>query len=194
MGRRLPSGDAVSRRVTASAEMCRLAAGERGFTFVGILLAIAFLGIGLAAIGTVWATTAHREREAQLLFVGDAYRHAIGSYYRAGQRYPQALSDLTEDTRSGVLHRHLRRVYADPMTGQADWELIRNPDGGIAGVISTSIAVPIKRANFPRDDASFVDTQCYCDWRFEYTPPKRGRVVAPKPAAPGPAPSPPPTS
>jgi type II secretory pathway pseudopilin PulG len=156
---------------------------QRGFTYIAILLAVAFLGIGLAAIGSVWATTAQREREAQLLFIGDAYRHAIASYYRAGQRYPQELSELIEDTRSGVVRRHLRRIYADPMTGQADWELIRNPDGGIAGVVSTSIAVPIKRANFANEDSSFVDSQCYCDWRFQYTPPARGHIITPKPAA-----------
>ena len=164
----------------------------RGFTYIGILLAIAFLGIGLAAIGIVWATAAQRERETQLLFVGDAYRSAIASYYRAGQRYPPELHDLIEDFRSGVVRRHLRRVYADPVTGQADWELLRNPDGGITGVVSTSIAVPLKRANFPRQDAQFTDTQCYCDWRFQFVPLRRGRPVLP--AVPSAPVSPPPTN
>jgi type II secretory pathway pseudopilin PulG len=189
MGRRLPSGECCGGPTAVAPR------NQRGFTYIAILLAVAFLGIGLAAIGSVWATTAQREREAQLLFVGDAYRHALGSYYRTGQRYPQELNELIEDTRSGVVRRHLRRIYADPMTGQADWELIRNPDGGIAGVVSTSIRVPIKRANFAKDDASFVDAQCYCDWRFQYTPPARGRVITPRPArSPQSAPSSSPTS
>ncbi len=163
---------------------------EGGFTYVGILLAIAFLGIGLAAIGTVWATAAQRERETELLFVGDAYRSAIASYYRTGRRYPQELRDLIEDLRSGVARRHLRRIYADPMTGQADWELIRNPDGAITGVVSTSIAVPIKRANFSPQDSRFTDTQCYCDWRFEWVPLRHGRPLTPvAPPAPAPPPS-----
>lgn len=172
----------MSREVTATRS-------EGGFTYIGILLAIAFLGIGLAAIGTVWATAAQREREAQLLYVGDEYRSAIASYYRTGQRYPQELHDLVEDQRSGVVRRHLRRIYADPMTGQADWELIRNPDGAITGVVSTSIAVPIKRANFPPQDARFTDTQCYCDWRFEFVPLRHGRTLKPTaPTVPAPAP------
>jgi type II secretory pathway pseudopilin PulG len=187
MGQSSLSGDVVGREATLTLP------AERGFTYIGILLAIAFLGIGLAAIGIVWATAAQRERETQLLFVGDAYRSAIASYYRAGQRYPPELHDLIEDLRSGVVRRHLRRIYADPVTGQPDWELIRNPDGGITGVVSTSIAVPLKRANFPREDTQFTDTQCYCDWRFQFVPLRRGRPILP--AVPSvPTESPPPTN
>lgn len=145
----------------------------RGFTYLGILLAVAFLGIALAAAGTVWATASQRAREAELLFVGKAYRDAIGSYYLhspGGARLPMTLDELVEDNRLPVVQRHLRRLYADPMTGQADWELIRNVDGAITGVRSSSHRTPIKRASFDPAESSFAGAECYCDWQFVFRP------------------------
>ena len=48
-----------------------------GFTYVGLLIAVAVLGVGLAAVGQVWSTAAAREKERELLFVGNQYRAAI---------------------------------------------------------------------------------------------------------------------
>ena len=144
--------------------------GSSGFTYLGVLLAVALLGIGLAAIGTLWTTTMRREREAQLLFAGDAFRSAIASYYANGRRFPQELDDLVADQRTPQPRRHLRRIYLDPMTSRADWQLLRDPDGGIFGVASSSQQAPLKRANFPEQDAGFEKAECYCDWKFEFNP------------------------
>jgi type II secretory pathway pseudopilin PulG len=149
-----------------------------GFTYLGILFAVAFLGITLAAVGTVWVTAAQRDREAELLFVGRAYRDAIRSYYlhgSGGVQYPTELDELIEDHRFPVVKRHLRRIYADPMTGQPDWEYVRNVDGAIMGVRSSSHKTPIKRANFEAADSAFEDADCYCDWQFVFVPGRAGR-------------------
>ncbi len=146
---------------------------ESGFTYLGILLAVAFLGIALAAAGTLWSFAAQREREAQLLYVGDQYRSAIAHYYASGpvaHRLPQSLEELLEDQRSPLPRRYLRQLYADPMTGRADWQLIRDPDGGIFGVASSSSGIPLKKANFTGQDVEFAGSDCYCNWRFEFTP------------------------
>jgi type II secretory pathway pseudopilin PulG len=50
---------------------------QRGFTYVGLLLAVALAGVALAAAGMLWSTTAKRDKEAELLFVGDQFRRAI---------------------------------------------------------------------------------------------------------------------
>ena len=142
-----------------------------GFTFLGMLLAVAFLGIALAAVGTVWAMAARRDREAELLFVGKAYRDAIRSYYLHGSgaaRYPDDIQELIEDHRFPVVRRHLRRLYADPMTGRPDWEYVRTVDGGIMGVRSSSHQAPIKRANFDAAESEFEGAECYCDWQFVF--------------------------
>jgi type II secretory pathway pseudopilin PulG len=138
-----------------------------GFTYLGLLFAVAVLGITLATVGVVWSTQARRQREAQLLWVGDQYRTAIARYRAYGGQLPLALTDLIEDPRVPLPRRFLRRLYPDPMTGQADWQLIMAPGGaGIIGVASSSQDKPIKRANFSAADALFADALCYCDWKF----------------------------
>jgi type II secretory pathway pseudopilin PulG len=147
-----------------------------GFTYLGILFAIALMGVALAAAGTLWSTAAQRDREAQLLFVGHEFRNAIASFAASGpsaSQLPRELEDLVQDDRQALPRRHLRRIYQDPMTGNTEWELLRDPDGGIYGVRSKSQRAPIKRANFSDEDAGFAGAECYCDWRFEYTPSRR---------------------
>jgi type II secretory pathway pseudopilin PulG len=158
-------------------------AAQRGFTYVGLLIAVALAGVALAVAGTLWSATSKRDKEHDLLFVGDQYRRAIGSYYEGtpgAKRYPPRLEDLLEDKRLAVTRRHLRQVYPDPMTGQPDWELVRLPDGAIVGVRSRSDAKPMKVANFAPRDESFADAASYRDWVFAYAPQGGGG----KPAAP----------
>jgi type II secretory pathway pseudopilin PulG len=156
----------------------RLAArGNGGFTYIALLIAVAILGIALSAVGSLWSFTAQREREIELIFIGHQFRNAIARYYLAGGagfQYPRELQDLVDDDRSPEGRHFLRRIYRDPMTGAADWQIIRSNDGGVIGVASSSRARPIKRANFDREDAVFDGLECYCDWQFTYDP-RRGR-------------------
>ena len=105
--------------VTASSQRRPNAAGRRygvelGFTYLGILFVVAFIGVGLGVIGQLWSISARRADEQQLLFVGDAYRRAIGSYYQHGGRFPQTLDELVLDTRVTPPMHHLRKLYVDP--------------------------------------------------------------------------------
>jgi type II secretory pathway pseudopilin PulG len=150
-------------------------ARSSGFTYVGILLAVAILSISLAAAGTAWSTVAQRDREAELLFIGEAYRAAIEHYFRQGGQLPHELEQLVQDDRTPTVRRYLRRLYPDPITGELDWEIIRTPDGGITGVHSISTKSPMKRANFQAREVAFKDAECYCDWRFEFDPSARFR-------------------
>jgi type II secretory pathway pseudopilin PulG len=143
---------------------------EAGFTYLGLLAAVALMGLLLSMAARVWAVTEQREREEQLLFAGDAIRLAISSYYAHGHRYPNTLKDLLGDDRSPVPLHHLRRLYLDPMTNGTDWQLVHAPDGGIKGVYSASQLAPIKRRNFSEIDKTFVDSDCYCKWQFVYEP------------------------
>jgi type II secretory pathway pseudopilin PulG len=166
-----------------------------GFTYIGLLVTIVIIGGMLAAVGQVWSTQAQREREVELLYRGDTIRMAIAAYAfgpgGSGQ-YPRELQDMIQDERQPQIKRELRRVYEDPMTGLADWTLIRGADGGIMGVASSSNAKPLKVQGFNLLDTAFTDTTCYCDWQFVYIPPRRSYrapVVAPgTPPAPTTAP------
>jgi type II secretory pathway pseudopilin PulG len=144
----------------------RLRHRQRGFTYVGLLFAIAVLGITLATIGVVWSTQIRREKEAELLWIGDQYRDAIAQYLAAGGVYPQQLSDLLEDSRFPLVRRYLRKLFPDPMTGEVDWQLIPAPGSGFMGVASSSQGKPIKVAAFSVRNAAFKDATCYCDWKF----------------------------
>jgi type II secretory pathway pseudopilin PulG len=139
---------------------------QRGFTYLGLLFAIALLGITLATVGVVWSTQTHRDKEVQLLWVGDQYRAAIARYHASAGQYPASLADLLEDKRFPGPKRYLRQLYPDPMTGAVDWQLIQGPDGAIQGVASSSQARPIKVAGFPERYVSFEGAECYCDWKF----------------------------
>ena len=99
-------------------------APKRGFTYLGVMIIVMVMGMALAAFGTIYSQTAQRDKEAELLFVGEQFRAAIESYYlkSPGERaYPKKLEDLVEDKRFPMPMRHLRRIYRDPITGGTDW-------------------------------------------------------------------------
>lgn len=143
---------------------------ERGFALLWLLFVVAALGVGLAAMGNVWHTVAVREKEKQLLFVGDQYRQAIQGFYSVSvngqQRYPKTVQEMLEDPRFPNTVRYLRRPYADPITGSDKWGLVKAPDGGITGVYSLSDGSPFKTANFPLADKAFDGKTHYSDWVF----------------------------
>jgi type II secretory pathway pseudopilin PulG len=154
--------------------VCRMRCGkhrarEGGFTYIGLLVLIALIGFALSVVGQVAATTAQREREKQLLWVGHAYRDAIRRYVMRNGRYPPTLADLVQSataTADPLPAHFLRRLYPDPMTQGADWVLVPALDGGIMGVASSSTKAPIKRAGFDDADVAFGDAETYGDWTF----------------------------
>jgi type II secretory pathway pseudopilin PulG len=163
--------------------MRRDAGADAGFTYLTILFVIAIMGTGLALAGEVWHTAAAREREADLLHVGEQYRKAIERYYLSGpQQYPRSLADLLRDPRKPGTERYLRRLYLDPVTGSDEWGIVKAPDGGVMGVHSKSEAKPIKVAGFSLANATFEGAQKYSDWMFLFAP--APQAAAPKPAAP----------
>jgi type II secretory pathway pseudopilin PulG len=141
-----------------------------GFTYIGVLVLVVIMGIALAAAGEVWHTAAQREKEQQLLFVGDQFRRALAQFYAhtpgSATRYPLSLEDLLQDPRYPGISRYLRKIYADPMTGKPEWGLVTGPNGEIFGVHSLSEDRPIKRAHFRTEDKAFQGKTKYSDWVF----------------------------
>jgi len=156
--------------------------GERGFTYVAMLVAVAIIGIGLAGTAEVWSLAHQREKEAELLFVGNQYREAIGRYYDAtpggGKRYPAKLENLVEDNRYPMPRRHLRKLYPDPLTGKAEWGLMEAPDGGIMGVYSLAPGAPLKQAEFANRDRVMNQAPTYGEWRFFHEPELAAPIVS----------------
>lgn len=152
----------------------RATADQRGFSYALVLAAIVIVGIAVEAGYIATAHTIRKDREAELLFRGEAYRRAIQSYYEAGgvrKMYPPSLDHLVRDPRAPN-RRHLRALYDDPLAKgeKREWNLVRAPDGGISGVTSTSQDEPLKQANFPKSLEAFTGAKTYADWVFEYRP------------------------
>ena len=125
---------------------------QGGFAYLGVLFFVAIMGIVSATAGAIWSIAQQREKEKELLFVGDQFRKAIGRYYENSpgtlKRYPNSLEDLLLDKRFVTTQRYLRRIYVDPMTLKSEWGLIKAPEGGIMGVHSMSNKHPMKIDNF----------------------------------------------
>lgn len=145
-----------------------------GFTYIGVLLAVALMGAMLAAVATIWHQVQQRENEQQLLFIGAQFRQAIAAYYENSpgpvKQFPKRLEDLLEDTRVPYTVRYLRKIFHDPLTGSTEWGLVKDAEGGIVGVHSRSDAVPLKQANFGGKFAQFEGRKRYSDWQFVYAP------------------------
>ena len=153
----------------------RLWGSHKGFSYIGVLLAVAIVGITMTAANRYWSTISQREREAELLFRGHQIREAIRSYYESppggqSKQYPRAVEDLLLDPRYPQKRRHLRRWYADPMTGRSDWILIQDAGGRIKGISSTHQGRPLKKGDFPKSYGEFETAATYADWKFVYTP------------------------
>ncbi len=139
--------------------------GQRGFTYVMLLGWVALSGLMLAALSQQWRFERQREKEAEMVARAEEIRAAIAAYHQAsasGQSgWPASLRDLVDDRRGPLVRRHLRRVWVDPLTGRAEWGLLRvQPDqagSGIQGVYSLARSTPIRAP---------ADVKDYASWHF----------------------------
>lgn len=154
---------------------------ESGFAYLLMLFLIALLAISMLAMGTLEHYAKIRSDEVELLRVGAEFRHALSSYRNAVEprTYPASLDDLVLDRRSGVLRRHLRKIYMDPVTRSRDWGLVIEA-GGIVGVYSKSQRKPMKVAGFDPEDAGLEGAEHYSDWIFSPVRVMPDATVAPE--------------
>jgi type II secretory pathway pseudopilin PulG len=148
---------------------------QRGYTYLAMLFAVATVGAVVASGSVVWQHEAQRQRETELLRIGNEFRQAIGLYYHRSpgsvKRYPGSLDELLRDDRHLSLQRYLRRIHRDPITGKTEWGLVNAPEGGIMGVYSRSEQSTVKRSGFEPPNAAFSDKTSYSEWKFVYTAP-----------------------
>ena len=127
-----------------------------------LLVGMSVMAIMLSMALPVWRTAVQREREAELVFRGEQYAHAIELFSRRnGGGFPPSLEVLEEG-------RYIRKLYKDPMTGEADFQPVYfgqvlpgqtavpaqpgrgGPGGAPAGAqIGTALA-PVGRAGQPQ--------------------------------------------
>lgn len=155
---------------------------QQGFTLLAVLAAMFLLALATQGVMTYVSHQAQREREGDLLRIGQAYMQAIGTYYETSpgnvKRWPRTLEDLVDDKRFVGIKRHLREIYADPVARSSNWGIVLSSDGGIAGVHSLSQGRPLRSASIELGALVLPPADRYSDWLFVYqpmagTPPKR---------------------
>lgn len=146
---------------------------QSGFTYVGLLIAVAVIAAGSTVLGA-GANLQLRDNEAELLAIGREFRHALQAYADAtpvGQpTAPKELAELLRDPRYLGARRHLRRIYPDPLTGRNDWGIERSPDGRISGIHSLSPTPTLRRTGFPTGMEGFEKAERHDEWVFALAP------------------------
>jgi len=147
---------------------------NQGYILLGLLVLLVIVGYALAEAGTSWTNKAKREREQELLKVGDTIKKAIGNYYNQTpgvvKQYPPNLEALLLDNRFPVPRRYLRQLYLDPITQREGWGILEAPSGGVMGVYSLSAEQPFKSKNFRPAYQHFEGKKYYGEWYFAYLP------------------------
>ncbi len=166
-----------------------------------LLTMIAVMAILLSAALPLWRHEMRREKEAELVFRGEQYVHAIGLFQRKFSTYPPSVDVL-------VQQKFLRRKYLDPITGK-DFRPIfvgqqMQPQGASRpGGLATSSAPPttgfrsgaggLMGVSSTSDESSiriYRGRTKYSQWQFIYAgatarPGGPGGVQRPGPAGPG---------
>jgi type II secretory pathway pseudopilin PulG len=164
--------------------------GQRGVTYLAVLMLVAISAVVVVGQGAFSAVDGQRGREDELIFVGGQFRQAIARYYEGTpgpvKRYPESLDELLLDRRFEPAARHLRRIYADPITSSLHWGVVYAPEGGVMGVYSLSTARPMRQSGFAQGEIGFAGKAKYSEWVFlyqggqtRYVPPRMLEYVAP---------------
>jgi general secretion pathway protein G len=115
--------------------------GDRGFTLIELMIVISIMLILMAIALPMYQQSVLRAREAVLRQDLFTLRQVIDQYTLDKQKAPQALDDILQ---AG----YLKRIPADPMTRQANWEVVQEDvlqaaeqqEPGISDVHSASSA------------------------------------------------------
>lgn len=166
------------------------AGGDAGFTYLGVIILVAIIGLVGAATLKVDALMQRAAAERELLEIGAAFSAALRSYADATPRGqpqpPPSLQELLKDPRFPGVRRHLRKIFVDPITGQAEWGIVyaasvNGHGSGVLAVYSLSQDRPLKVANFDARFQNFENKEHVSDWKFAAA----GQAVSQSGQAPG---------
>jgi type II secretory pathway pseudopilin PulG len=109
---------------------------DRGFAMVVLLVVIAVLGVGMAAMLPTWRQQALREKEEELIFRGNQYARALVLYSRKNNNLLPTSVDLLYDG------KYLRKKWNDPITGEEFGLLPVGQPAGAQGATPGAASAP----------------------------------------------------
>jgi type II secretory pathway pseudopilin PulG len=130
---------------------------------VALLVAMAVTAVWMASTLPAWRQQVQREKEAELIFRGEAIARAIYLYrQKNGQNLPPNLDTL-------VNQRFLRQMYLDPITGD-DFLLVAGatPAGGTGGGLQGGI-IGVRSTSNEQSLRIYNNQQTYSQWAFDFT-------------------------
>ncbi|GAB2873235.1 hypothetical protein GCM10027277_48150 [Pseudoduganella ginsengisoli] len=120
---------------------------QHGFTYLSLIILVAIIGLASAATIKLGSIMQRSAAERELLAIGAEYADALESYAKAtppGQSpLPPSFKELLRDNRFPNVRRHLRRVYVDPLTGNAEWGIV------YANQVPGALPVPLAAGAMP---------------------------------------------
>ena len=128
-----------ARAVTSSPTPPKRLRTVRGFTLLELMIVISIIMILVAVAVPIYNQSIVRSREAVLRQDLFTLRSVISQYTLDKQKAPQSLDDI-------IQAGYLRQIPNDPLTGQANWEVVQEDvllavdqqDPGISDVHSAS--------------------------------------------------------
>lgn len=143
---------------------------QGGFLLSATILLLLVTALLTFTLARRWEVEDRLAKERDLMWIGEQFRFALASYSAVttedGGRAPRTLEDLLDDRRGQLRRQHLRRIYVDPMTGKAQWGLVKDASGGIVGVHSQSQAKPLPRDRLWPFEPAWAKAPRYADWVF----------------------------
>ena len=124
---------------------------DRGYAMAALLVGMSVMVIVLSMALPVWRTAVTREREAELVFRGEQYVHAIELFSRRNGGFPTSFDVLEEG-------RFIRKLYKDPMTRKGDFQPVylgqtlpgqtaAAAQAGRGGLSGELVSVPVGRTD-----------------------------------------------
>ncbi|MEO8483381.1 MAG: type II secretion system protein [Acidobacteriota bacterium] len=155
---------------------------DRGYIMVVLLISIAISAVWMTAALPSWRQQVIREREAELIFRGEAYARAIQLYrQKNNQNLPPNVDIL-------ISQKYLRKKYKDPITGK-DFLVVGGvglQPGGV-GVPQTGSGAPssggfqssgglgaagiigVRSTSNDQSIRVYNNQQTYSQWAFDFT-------------------------
>jgi type II secretory pathway pseudopilin PulG len=131
---------------------------EEGYTLVFVIFLIALMTISMSVALPKISKKIQRDREVETMQRGKQYIRAVKLYRKKFGAYPPSVDVLVTGTNN---IRFLRKKYADPTTGQADWKPVffgQNKAPLAMGFFGVPLGGPAIAGNGPGGSTSGMQT------------------------------------